>query len=185
MKNNIKIIALTVLFYFLFSFGSKPLLACKCACTDNPNPSQALSQSTAVFTGKVINLSGNLVSTENFEGDVTFKVAKIWKGSPTKNIVVHVRYGCCGSHEFTMSREYLVYADGSDNKLYESGCSRTTLLNDASKDLQLLGDGKVPTLEPINSFDRSILPTIGGISAVATSTVIFYLLRKKRKNNLN
>jgi hypothetical protein len=185
MKNNIKIIVLTTLSYFFLSLGSKSLLACKCACTDNLNPSQALSQSTAVFTGEVINMSKNLIATENVEGDVTFKVAKIWKGSPTKNIVVHVRYGCCGSHEFIMNREYLVYADGSDNKLYESGCSQTKLLNEAIKDLPLLGDGKVPTIEPINSFDRAILPTIGGISAVVTSLVIFYLLRKKRQNNSN
>jgi hypothetical protein len=179
MKNNIKSIALATVIYFLLSFGSKPLFACKCACTDSLNLSQAISQSTAVFTGKVINRSENLIATEDVEGDVTFKVAKIWKGSPAKNIVVHVRNGCCGSHEFIVNREYLVYADGSNNKLYESGCSRTILLNDASKDLQILGVGKTPTLEPINSFDRAILPTIGGISAVATSMVIFYLLRKK------
>lgn len=183
MKKYIKIIALAALIYILLSFSIRPLFACKCTCGENIiNPSHVLNDSTAVFIGKVINIPEKLTATEDVEGEVTFQVSRIWEGTPNKRIVVHVRYGCCGSHVFMINREYLVYADGTDNKLYESVCSQTKLLSEASKDLQSLGVGKIPTIEPVNSFNSAI---IGGVMAVVTSVVLFYFLRNKRSNNSN
>jgi hypothetical protein len=110
----------------------------KCAV---PTVKLAYQYSKAVFVGKITKVVE--------DGDVktfTFKVEKSWKGAANREIKINVRETARYQAWFEVGEKYLVYARGADDneKLWETRCSRSKSLADASEDITELGRVKAP-----------------------------------------
>lgn len=123
--------------------GVRSSLACTCAPPQSA--SQELNRSTAVFSGKVLEVKRHKRSADLFASvQVIFEVEKVWKGidSKTVSIFTSSQSSACG-YGFKEGRTYLVYAHGiAERRLATSICSRTSKLKDAREDLKELGTGK-------------------------------------------
>lgn len=130
--------------FLLLNFGGKLALACKCV-HPLPSPRQELKQATAVFAGKVVQITVQRSSQGYPERRATFRVSKAWKGVSSKIVAVTTGFseGACGC-PFVKGAEFLVYAYGlkGQGPLYTNVCMRTAQLALAKKDLQALGTGK-------------------------------------------
>lgn len=136
-------LGLAIVVFLLVSTG----VAQACTCAPPPSPAQALSQSDAVFSGRVIKIKR--VKSKDALADlwgveVVFAVNTSWKGGRQKTVSVFTasQSAACG-YNFSTGMTYLVYADASQGKLATSLCSRTSRLKDAREDLKELGTGKV------------------------------------------
>ena len=126
-----------------------PNRAFACSCVPPGSPSEELARSTAVFSGKVIDVvevpidSGDFGLFPMFE--VTVKVSRVWKGPLRRTLVITtpMSSASCGYH-FEEGQEYLIYVDEFEDRLTVFLCSRTQLLSAADEDLSVLGAGKVP-----------------------------------------
>lgn len=125
-----------VLFFFL-SLGINFTKAC--SCIPNRSVSAEYKASSAVFVGRVMNIKEISMS----ETQVTLCIKKLWKGSITKSTIVKTcsSTACCG-FPFVKYADYLVYASSYQGTLSVSLCSRTTSLQNASTDLNILGNPK-------------------------------------------
>lgn len=117
-----------------------------CSCRDPGSPSEALTQSRAVFAGKVVSIrdanSRAITAGSAYRIVAEFKVYSIWKGPNYETIYVttNVSGASCGVG-FARGGEYLVYSwDGYGASL----CSRTRPLRFAQEDLDELGEGRLP-----------------------------------------
>lgn len=111
-----------------------PPPAYSCSCAPSPDPLQALDEATAVFSGRVADISqhrGRLT--------VTFDVDQQWKGETAQRLVVttSASTAMCG-FAFELNEAYLVYARDSQGSLQTGQCSRTARLDGASTDLSQL-----------------------------------------------
>jgi hypothetical protein len=111
--------------------------ACSCMAL---SPAEGLSSSHAVFTGEVTAITKN--EATKFGGlEVTLRVKKVWKGTPTEETKVHTASStaACG-YPFILGKTYLVYAARDEaDPMRVSLCSRTALIEDAGEDLDFLG----------------------------------------------
>jgi hypothetical protein len=120
-------------------FVAQPLLACSCA--PPPPPKEALTASTAVFTGKVVAVD----KAGDFQIAVTIEISGAYKGVKEKKVTVYTadNGASCGVG-FTKGTSYLVYAReqmrGEEKVLGTNLCSRTTTLANAKDDLAELGE---------------------------------------------
>jgi hypothetical protein len=136
--------------YLLVSFALLLLsydaaFACRCP---RDKPSRDLSRFVAVFVGKVTD-EGDFRSRR-----VKFSVERIWKGELVAEIVIYATNNSCDWY-FKKGASYLVYAYTSPggHTFRTHKCTRTGRLVDAAEDLEVLGEGQVPT-----SQSRSSLP---------------------------
>lgn len=128
-------------------------LANACSCLPT-TPQQSLSNSQAVFAGRVIDvIQPNPVETQNSrrrqtssseEIKVIFEVSKVWKGRRKPQLIVMTSNSSasCG-YSFQKGQEYLVYASSQASRLTTGLCSGTKLLSEASTDLAVLGQGNL------------------------------------------
>jgi len=127
-----------LLFVFLV-FSADTTFAC--SCIPAKSIAQELEQSTAVFSGKVIEIKRHKEAKTIFVTvEVIFSVEKAWKGMERKTVSVFTssNSASCG-YNFRKNRTYLVYAHGdTEGNLSTSICSRTKRVKDASKDLDEL-----------------------------------------------
>ncbi|TFB14138.1 hypothetical protein E3U55_14590 [Filobacillus milosensis] len=121
-----------------------------CTCEEPGTVQEEMNQSSAVFSGKVIekydeNKDKKTISSNDPIAFV-FEVKESWKGiNQTQVVVSTARYsGSCG-YEFALNNNYLVYAQERNGELEVNLCSRTTVLPYADQDLEELGKGKKPT----------------------------------------
>lgn len=130
-----------------------------CSCGDLPSPTEALAQSTKVFSGKVVHVSGG-GGTERqpalLSGYVLveFEVYAVWKGPAFATMFIETAWwsGSCGV-EFYVGQEWLVYSyDGAT----AHSCGRTRLLELAQADLDALGEGHVPASGTIEPYRQSV-----------------------------
>ena len=157
-----------------------------CSCAQPAPPQESLEQSTAVFTGKVIDIdipSGIIVSSTD-PIKVTFEVSKIWKGPDYKTLVLTTaRNGAICGYSFKENEEYIVYAYGEEDTLSTGICSRTRLLASAQNDLQELGTGNLPTNSGSNYVPQTsnfiLIVSIVGIILLIGIVVLF--IRKYKK----
>lgn len=124
---------------------AKPSCVFACSCLAPGSPAEELAKSQAVFAGKVVERTPNVVDGAN-PVMVTFEVSQAWKGAPNKTVRVTTpgSSASCGV-DLTPGQEYLVYA-GSDEAggLQVTLCSRTNLLSSAADDVAALGAGQAP-----------------------------------------
>lgn len=113
-----------------------------CVCPETPDVSQAVHDARAVFVGKVV---------RKLKYGVKFKIIQSWKGVSTKFVEIYtsgIRNDC--EPRFEKAQTWLVYATElplfrSEDagipytiRLVARGCSRTTKLKDATRDLAQL-----------------------------------------------
>lgn len=157
-----------------------------CPCPDKPDPLTALEQSTAVFSGRVLNIDedGDLSPTTGTSmRKVNFRVNRAWKGIERIMISVNTENdsAACG-YAFSTGNEYLVYASGEKGDLQVSLCSRTQRLVDvSSEELAALGEPTFlpeyedfPLLNLISDYPKSSVSALAALAGL----VIIYLLRK-------
>jgi hypothetical protein len=131
------------LFMILVFWFPPPTHTADCVCVKEPHPSpeqikaqrrQAYDRASAVFAGKVIALNGYTV---------TFSLQKRWKGDSRDKVVLSTGAvaGYDGtalpeecSYQFQLGEEYLVYADGSAEKMKASICSTLPVKNAAEEE---------------------------------------------------
>lgn len=168
-----------------------PSPAAACSCAPAPDPVTALGQSAAVFSGKVLRVEEPVrmpfSSTPARIGfDVTFEVQTVWKGALQSQVLVVTSGlgGGCGI-PFQPGDEYLVYASYWEHSDLETNiCTRTTLLADATEDLQALGTGSAPLPPPPSSASDWTLPAFAGAVAVVFCVIalfLFYRQKSKRR----
>ena len=128
-----------------FVVNTQQAFACSCAPPDSP--SEELTRSAAVFSGKVIDIreykdpnSTTISSTD--PTTVVFEVDTVWKGPSNATVYFTTprSEASCG-FSFAEGEEYIVYSrNGSSVSL----CSRTNTLSQAQVDLEELGEGRSP-----------------------------------------
>lgn len=136
-----------LMFFPILTYSPTTSYACSCL---EPGPViEELERSSAVFSGKVIEMvdknKNKLIRSSADPIAVKFEVAEIWKGKSQTEIIVYTERdsASCG-FEFDLDKEYLVYANEVEGELKVSLCSRTKLLSAAGTDIQELGKGEKP-----------------------------------------
>ena len=181
-----KVFLISLIFLGFFIAGISPAYALSCRSI---TPTEALERSTAVFTGRVIDVETPIFDAFNtFPDKVTFEVLEIWKGVSDKILVVRagneLGYGLKGS--FHEGDEVLVYASGGMDRLRTYLCSRTRFLANSQEDLAELGEGLVPMGElPIlpQMLRILLLPPILLPSTIILLSVLI-LAKKPRSGSL-
>ena len=107
-----------------------------CSCYP-PTRSEALDRASAVFSGRVVRMSGRYLET------IEIHVDAVWKGSISSTTVVYAPSEC-GYPGFALGEDYLVYANRDDESLHAFLCSGTVRLEYAEEVLQALGEGRAP-----------------------------------------
>lgn len=166
--------------FSLFTVTKIPVVFA-CSCIPPGSPTEELAKSTAVFSGKVLN-----ISRDGYADKVTFDVEKIWKGVSEKNVIVATATeGAMCGFGFRKNEKYIVYASG-ENPLSTNLCSRTRLLTLADTDISVLGIGKSPILrieptiqEPSDFSPRMI--TFGVVTALLILAGVTYKIIRSRK----
>lgn len=153
---------LTIMLILMSVLIARPSVTYACSCAISPDPLKAVENSSAVFTGEVVDMKksqGQIISSAD-PVEVTFKVDASWKGEVGNEVTVTTALSSvsCG-YEFVEGESYLVYAysrEGDEsNQLGVGLCSRTMRLASASADLKELESkfpSNVPTASPeVNS----------------------------------
>jgi hypothetical protein len=118
--------------------------ALPCTCMPRPSVGRALSESSAVFVGRVVGRRGAEIefapgrSSDGYA--FVFEVEQRYKGLLSSRVAVRTGMGRgdCG-WPFRVGERYLVYAYGEET-LETNICTRTTTLDRAGADLAELGE---------------------------------------------
>lgn len=144
------ILILSSIIYLTFAYI--PSYASACSCAPPPDVKTALSNSDAVFSGKVISVNNKRTLKGYSVRNVLFEISQTWKGVNESHITVITGQGGgdCGI-DFIVGNDYLVYSRESDmygkKQLTTIMCDRTTELISANEDLSYLGKGESPTIK--------------------------------------
>ena len=164
IRTNFLIIILSAFLIFSvaanFSFNE----AHACSCMVPESPEIEMERFQAVFSGKVTEIEETNPSEPLFSSSdpvlVTFDIDRIWKGLDEKNSTVIVTTSTssasCGFY-FQEDVEYIVYAyqHDADSELQVSLCSRTNTIENASEDLEKLGEGLM-----VQANEMTLLPPL-------------------------
>jgi hypothetical protein len=164
-----------------------PDCASACTCAVLPGSQQeraerALAESTAVFTGQVVNISKAepAGAWQPARATVSFRVSEVWKGPEQENLEVSTASegSACG-YPFSEGRKYLVYAEG--RRISVNACGETTPLSKASADLQALGNGETlggggVLSDTSGGFPRLEIVGMMGLAVAAVSLVLLMRL---------
>ena len=130
-----------------------------CSCVDPGSPSEALADSAAVFSGRVVSIDRSRVKQSSADPlIVEFEVMTVWKGPADRrmHVTTPVNSASCG-YSFLEGAEYLVYSwNGSEVYM----CSRTRGLSGASFDIAELGEGQT-----LSEGATAPTPVVSGPSA--------------------
>lgn len=190
---------ITLIFLFTFSITLfvLPTNSFACSCVPPESPEKELVRSTAVFSGKVIDIqdrSANFPAKSDADPLlVRFEVDKTWKGVTQSQVLVSTagEYTSCG-FEFTENNEYLVYAMEVDGELNVTLCSRTSLLSSATEDIKVLSTGEEPT-ESVDlatkaedtlgetEFNSGLKLLIFGAVILVIAIVFIYIIWRRKK----
>lgn len=114
-----------------------PVDALACTCAPNPPVAEAVADSSRVFLGTVTG-----IEHDGMVQRVTFQVSEHFKGGRTDVLRVQTfaQTASCG-YPFREGARYVVYADGDDDALATSTCSRTAVAGNPGGDLEALRAG--------------------------------------------
>ncbi|OVE79984.1 hypothetical protein BVY02_01690, partial [bacterium J17] len=129
-----------VVFALLLAVGALPDTAIACSCGEKQDIRTALGNSTMVFVGRVEELRENplkpglkeikLAVLRKFKGFEEVQTRFVYVYTPNESAL-------CGFN-FSGGMDYLVFASGTPAHFKTNICSRTRLLDDAQRDVQLL-----------------------------------------------
>lgn len=158
-------------------FAASPQKAYACSCIPPRPPLEAMAESDAVFSGKVVRMEaeeGPIVSSAD-PVKVVFEVSRVWKGSEDGALALSTARdsASCG-YDFMVGEEYLVYAYNSEAGLSTGLCTRTMPLSAAGEDLAALGEGMVPA--PVAAPAPSRLPWVLAAGAVGIGLILLVAL---------
>jgi hypothetical protein len=148
-------------------------MAFSCTCSGKRSPVAELEVATAVFAGRV-----REVTPSGREKKVVFEVETAWKGVSKSIAVVSTpsEGGVCGNN-FVLNEKYLVYAFGTSD-LETDICTRTGRLSDAHEDLSSLGAGIVHfSAWPDNARSSIWLWSASTLGLVVVIGAVWLLLR--------
>ena len=134
---------LLVLALAVLAISVKPAPACTCAAP--AGPAEGLKKSSAVFRGRVIEITRpfwDRVGLTNSGGHrIGFAVTKQWKGKASNYVEVSTRLSgeACG-FPFALNKEYLVYMVEEPKDLQTGICTGTKNIADAEKEMKLLDE---------------------------------------------
>ncbi len=151
-----------------------------CSCVAPGSPTEELAESTVVFAGKVVAISGFDVSESGVVsgadvGTIEFQVSAVWKGDvPETMFVATVRDGAACGFNFTEGQEYVVYSRSDASPPDVNLCSRTRLADHAQEDFAALGEGRAPepgsgAPGPHDGTANPAPPSTGGCNALSQS----------------
>jgi hypothetical protein len=166
--------------------------ACSCAAlpgTPQERAREALSGSTAVFSGEVVEFEKPPPDTAMVEGTmltvmgdagreatVTLQASEVWKGPRQQTVTITTEadssMGC--GYPFEEGQEYLVYATGKEPSV--SLCSETKPLSEADADLEALGEGQKPEDVSALSDTSGALSTTAVIGLAGLTVTVSFLL---------
>jgi hypothetical protein len=162
--------------------------ACSCAIvgSQQERAKQALSDSTAVFSGEVVDVEKE-AATASHPGTskITLRVSEAWKGPAQETLEVSTpsQGSACG-YPFKEGQEYLVYASGKEEPFKVGLCSETKPLSEAGANLRALGDVERPgEAAPLPDSSGGV-PGLGavGLAGLAAMTAAFLLLKRLLKS---
>lgn len=178
------------LFMMIFGFFLTflPTNSYACSCVLPGTPEEELEESTAVFSGKVVEMidkdKNNLIQSSADPIAVVLEVEETWKGMDKSEVVVHTKRSSasCG-YEFSLNKDYIVYANEGDGGLHVSLCSRTALLSGADEDLKALDEGEKPkeevSVDLINAYNYSVYIYLA-VTVVLLVGVYFIIARRSK-----
>jgi hypothetical protein len=156
-----------------------------CDFEEPPPPQEALNAATAVFAGEVIEIEPAEDDPSGQFLAVTFEVDRVWKGVEFSPVTVetHRNEGVCG-YPFEVGESYLVYAHSNRSPLMTALYHRTTHMDQAGEDLEVLGSGtEIGTAasdgnDAVEDFNVGILILIVVIISMIVATIM--LLRQSK-----
>jgi hypothetical protein len=180
MKKAAFILVFFTLFTSLTFF--KPIISYACSCIQAPPVEEEFKRVTAVFSGKVIEISDESVGMDPIK--VTFQVSRIWKGISEVKVSIYTGRDSAGcGYPFEEGDSYLIYAVESEGKLTTGLCSLTKELSLAEGDISVLGEGKMPSDSNNKATKEQSIQSIYWIllSTVLVGSIGFTLYKVLRK----
>lgn len=135
MHKKILISLLWVAMLVSTSLIAKPTAVFACSCAEQPTVDtilkNELSNKTAIFTGKVVNVmqpSKKLVMSSDDPVRVDFVISKVWKGELKQQVRIYTAMSSasCGYEDFNVGDSYLVSA-------YDSNSNHWSLYNSSNQ----------------------------------------------------
>jgi len=120
-------------------------LAQACTCAAPAGPAEGMTRSTAVFRGRVTEISRSFLDRLGFTKTgghrVKFEVLRQWKGAPSKSIELITRLTgeACG-FPFEEKKEYLVYVVAEPKDVQTGICTGTKNAVDAEREMKQLDE---------------------------------------------
>ena len=118
--------------------------ACRCGQPTNEKSFERAAAVEKSFEKASVIFSGEVIKLDDFRA--TLKVEKVWKGKFKEEIVMLTgttktaewyQFSTC-DYDYVFGQKYLIYANGSEDKLKTSLCSRTKSLRSAEEDIKAL-----------------------------------------------
>lgn len=177
---NIQKLAFVILLLFSFTICAFPSTSYACKCVEPKSPTEELEESSAVFSGKVIDQLEKGRTQFNL-----FEVKESWKGFNESQVIVETvnSSSSCG-YEFEDGKEYIVYTNETDGHLEVSLCSRTELLSAASEDIDELGKGEEPSEQVTLNLSEEGQPPVWimlSLLIIAFGLAVFYGIKRVKK----
>jgi hypothetical protein len=159
--------------------------ACCCSCAPPGSVEESFAEASAVFVGRVVSRD----SFSEFSEDLDFwnpgyafhfSLDYVWKGDlvDTATVFTGSGGGDC-SFPFERGERYVVYAYEYDGRLIANLCSRTTTLEHAAEDLEILGGDVDEAIRRSDSRRRMALLVSGAICGLTLLAIIWVCLKAK------
>lgn len=192
---KISITAVVIGFLFLLF----PVTSLACSCVPPGSVQEEMERSSAVFSGKVVEIVNpnekNEIQSSADLVAVKIEVTEWWKGGNESEVIVYTEMSSasCG-FEFSLNEEYIVYAhEDDDGKIRVSLCSRTAQLQYAEEDLKELGEAEKPVKQvkvntdvsdvsvdnTVNANPTFLILVVGGMGLV-TAIILLFVTRHRR-----
>lgn len=177
---NIQKRAFVILLFISFTVCAFPSTSYACKCVEPKSPTEELEESSAVFSGKVIDQL-----EKGRTQIILFEVKESWKGFNESQVIVETvnSSSSCG-YEFEDGKEYMVYTNETDGHLEVSLCSRTDLLSAASEDIDELGKGEEPSEQVTLDLSEEGQPPVWimlSLLIIAFGLAVFYGIKRVKK----
>ena len=140
----------TMIVYTTLAFVLTPEPAQACSCAAPAGPAEGLKRSTAVFSGRVVEIDRPFFDrvglTNSGSHRLKFQILRRWKGarSNTVEVVTRLSGEACG-FPFEQAKEYLVYVFAEPRDLQTGICTGTKSIAEAAQEMIQLDELIGPT----------------------------------------